>query len=126
MAPMEAIEGQDRDVDRKSSARFSRERKSWSLLRDRFFSFGLALVFAVIVWIVGKPVTDTEATTVIGYVLPDSPARSRSSATRATRSSQSITTPSLALAASAIPVMWRIVTSTTPTIPVVVERGDQQ
>ena len=38
------------------------------------FSFLLAAVFAIIVWQVGRPVTEAERTTTIGYVVPDSPA----------------------------------------------------
>ena len=38
------------------------------------FSFLLAVAFAVIVWIAGRPVSEAEATTVIGAVEPDSPA----------------------------------------------------
>ncbi len=38
------------------------------------FSFGLAFLFAVLVWKVGRPVSESERTTVIGYVSPGSPA----------------------------------------------------
>ncbi len=38
------------------------------------FSFLLAIVFAVIITVVGRPVTEAESTTTIGYVVPDSPA----------------------------------------------------
>src|SRR5262245_32117089 len=38
------------------------------------FSFGLALVFAVLVWKIGRPVSETETTTTIGYVFKGSPA----------------------------------------------------
>src|SRR5207248_1106706 len=38
------------------------------------FSFLLAVVFAVFIWIEGRPVSESEATTNIGYVVPDSPA----------------------------------------------------
>ncbi len=38
------------------------------------FSFLLAAVFAVIVWQVGRPVSEAERTTTIGFVNPDSPA----------------------------------------------------
>jgi regulator of sigma E protease len=38
------------------------------------FSFGLALVFAVLVWQIGRPVPETETTTTIGYVMTNSPA----------------------------------------------------
>src|SRR5438046_9478176 len=34
----------------------------------------LALSFAGVVWVVGHPVGESDSTTVIGYVLPDSPA----------------------------------------------------
>jgi len=38
------------------------------------FSFGLAVLFAVIISVVGRPVSQSESTTTIGYVMPDSPA----------------------------------------------------
>lgn len=34
----------------------------------------LAVLFSLIVWVVGRPVSQSEATTTIGYVFPDSPA----------------------------------------------------
>src|SRR6266478_9485847 len=38
------------------------------------FSFLLALAFAVVVMVVGRPVSEAETTTIIGYVEKDSPA----------------------------------------------------
>ncbi|MDR3377227.1 MAG: RIP metalloprotease RseP [Verrucomicrobiae bacterium] len=38
------------------------------------FSFLLAVAFAVVVWQVGKPSSDTDSTTTIGWVQPDGPA----------------------------------------------------
>ena len=38
------------------------------------FSFGLAIIFAVIVWKVGKPTNDADNTTTIGWVEPTGPA----------------------------------------------------
>ena len=38
------------------------------------FSFLLAAVFAIIVWQVGRPVSEAERTTTLGYIVPDSPA----------------------------------------------------
>ena len=38
------------------------------------FSFLLALAFAVVVWVVGRPVTESENSTVIGWVDPSGPA----------------------------------------------------
>src|SRR5687767_8911374 len=73
MAPMEIMEGQ---------ATKSREELPPVSARDKIivafagplFSFGLAVVFALIVAFVGRPVSETETTTVIGYVDKDSPA----------------------------------------------------
>ena len=72
----------------------------------------------------GKPVTDSEATTVIGYVLPDSPA-----------DQAHLQTGDKILSIDHHPIKrfggigdsgeWRIITSTAETIPVVVQRGDQ-
>ena len=36
------------------------------------FSFGLAILIACIVWGIGRPVSQTETTTVVGYVFPES------------------------------------------------------
>ena len=38
------------------------------------FSFLLAIVFATILWIVGRPLSEAETTTTVGYVLPNEPA----------------------------------------------------
>ena len=38
------------------------------------FSFLLALLFATIVWIVGRPMAEADTTTIVGYVAPDTPA----------------------------------------------------
>jgi regulator of sigma E protease len=40
-----------------------------------FFSFLLAVAFAVIVWLVGYPVSESDMTTVVGYISPESPAK---------------------------------------------------
>lgn len=88
------------------------------------FSFGLALVFACIVWQVGKPVRFEEGTTIVGFVVPNNPAEKAHllpgdkvlsidghAVHRFSGGSDSIT--------------WRIVTSTADTIPIVVQRGEQ-
>ena len=124
MAPMEAVEGKS-ETPRENLPPASPGKKIVVAFAGPLFSFGLAVLFAVIVWIVGKPVTDTEATTVIGYVLPGSPA------------DQAHLHPGdkiLSIDHHSIDrfggigdsVMWRIVTSTAPTIPIVVQRDEQQ
>jgi len=73
MAPMEAIEGKT-DTPKEDLPPASPWHKIIVAFAGPLFSFGLAIVFACIVWAVGKPVTYTETTTVIGYVDPTGPA----------------------------------------------------
>jgi regulator of sigma E protease len=73
MAPMEAIEGES-EVPREALKPISPMDKIIVAFAGPLFSFGLAAVFAVIVYFVGRPVSEPEGTKVIGYVEPDSPA----------------------------------------------------
>jgi len=73
LAPMEAIEGKV-DLDRETLPPVSVLDKIIVALAGPLFSFGLAIVFAWLVWIVGRPVSESDATTVIGYVEKSSPA----------------------------------------------------
>jgi regulator of sigma E protease len=73
LAPMDIIEGKA-DVDRAQLPRISALDKIIVAFSGPLFSFLLAVVFAVIIWVVGRPVSESEATTMIGYVMPDSPA----------------------------------------------------
>src|SRR5215472_158633 len=74
LAPMDIIEGKA-DVDRAKLAPISALDKIIVAVAGPLFSLLLALFFAGIVWVVGHPVSETDSTTVIGYVLPDSPAQ---------------------------------------------------
>ncbi|MBL9137773.1 MAG: site-2 protease family protein [Verrucomicrobiales bacterium] len=73
LAPMEAIEGHS-DLDRAKLPPVAPIDKIIVAIAGPLFSFGLAVIFAVAVWWLGRPVSEAEATTTIGYVLPDSPA----------------------------------------------------
>src|SRR5919205_1226513 len=73
LAPMDIIEGKA-DLDRAKLPRISALDKIIVAFAGPLFSFLLAVLFAVIIWIIGRPVSESEATTVIGYVVPDSPA----------------------------------------------------
>ena len=73
MATMEAIEGKS-DSPVEQLPPISALDKIIVAFAGPLFSFLLALVFAVVVWIVGRPVSDAETTTTIGYVVKDGPA----------------------------------------------------
>src|SRR5881398_123776 len=73
LAPMDIIEGKA-DVDRAKLAPISALDKIIVAVAGPLFSLLLALSFAGVVWVVGHPVGESDSTTVIGYVLPDSPA----------------------------------------------------
>src|SRR5438477_4427110 len=74
LAPMDIIEGKA-DVDRAKLAPISALDKIIVAVAGPFFSLILALFFAGIVLVVGHPVCELDSNTIIGYVLPDSPAQ---------------------------------------------------
>ncbi|MCC6231909.1 MAG: site-2 protease family protein [Verrucomicrobiales bacterium] len=73
LAPMEAFEGRT-DLDRAQLPPVTPLDKIIVAAAGPVFSMGLAITFAVVVWVLGRPVSEAEATTTIGFVLPDSPA----------------------------------------------------
>lgn len=73
LAPMDIIEGET-DVPREALPQASVLDKMIVAFAGPLFSFLLALFFAVIVWTIGRPVSESEATTTVGYVVPGGPA----------------------------------------------------
>src|SRR6476646_2521665 len=73
LAPMDMIEGKA-DVDRAALPKISALDKIIVAIAGPLFSLLLALFFDCVVWAVGHPVSDSDLTTVIGYVHADSPA----------------------------------------------------
>ena len=74
LAPMDIIEGKA-DVNRARLPKISALDKIIVAVAGPLFSVLLALCFAGVVWAVGHPVSEADSTTVIGYVMPDSPAQ---------------------------------------------------
>jgi regulator of sigma E protease len=74
LAPMDIIEGKA-DLDRAKLPRISALDKIIVAVAGPLFSLLLALFFAGVVWVVGHPVSESDSTTIIGYVMPDSPAQ---------------------------------------------------
>ncbi len=73
MATMEAIEGKT-DEKAEQLPNVSPLDKIIVAVAGPLFSFLLAILFAVIVWQVGKPLTVTDDAPVLGWVVPDGPA----------------------------------------------------
>src|ERR1700736_5606436 len=73
LAPMDMIEGKA-DLDRARLPKISALDKIIVAIAGPLFSVLLALFFACVVWAVGHPVSESDLTTVIGYVEPNSPA----------------------------------------------------
>jgi regulator of sigma E protease len=73
LAPMESVEGGSKH-DRAALPPVTALDKIIVALSGPVASMLLALLCAVIVWFVGRPVSQAETSTVIGYVLPEGPA----------------------------------------------------
>ena len=122
MAPMEMIEGKS-DKPSEPLPPISALDKIIVAFAGPLFSFGLAVLFAVVVWGVGKPEQQSKDSTTIGWVVPDGPAWKAG-----LRPGDKI----LAVdnhpvtefgSASQDSVVWRIVTSEGDNIPITVERN---
>ena len=74
LAPMDIIEPKA-DVDREALPPVSALDKIIVAVAGPFFSVLLAFAFAAIVWMAGYPVSESDMTTVVGYVMPESPAK---------------------------------------------------
>jgi regulator of sigma E protease len=74
MATMEAIEGKPDEAAAEPLPNVSPLDKIIVAFAGPLFSFALAVVFAFIVWGVGKPVNGTDDSTTIGWVDPNGPA----------------------------------------------------
>ena len=73
LAPMDMIEG-EADVPREKLPNISAFDKTIVAFAGPLFSFGLAILLACLVYVIGRPVSEPETTTKIGYVEPGMPA----------------------------------------------------
>jgi regulator of sigma E protease len=122
LAPMDMIEGKA-DVDRTQLPKISAFDKIIVAFAGPLFSFLLAVVFAIFIWVVGRPVSESEATTIIGYVMPASPAAEAGLKAGDKILSVDGHTVTRFGGMSEDSISWRIVRSEGETIPITVERN---
>jgi regulator of sigma E protease len=124
MAPMETIEGKT-ETPREELPPASPGDKIIVALAGPLFSFLLALFFATIVWVVGKPTTYSDNTTMIGFAVPGGPAYQAG-----IRDGDVFKTidghPVRRWLGVPDGVTWRIITSTHSKIKIVVDRGGRE
>ncbi len=125
MAPMDLIEGKGEDGEKKEPLpAISPLDKIIVAFAGPLFSFLLAVVFAVIVWVVGKPM-EMDKTTTIGWVVPEGPAW-KAGLQAGDKILEMDNKPISQWAPPAQDsVMWRIIASEGTNIPVKYERAGE-
>ncbi len=123
LAPMEAVEGGTKH-DRAVLPPVSAMDKIVVALAGPVASMTLALICAVVVWGVGRPVSQAETTTVIGYVLPEGPAAQAGlePGDKILEVNHHPVTRFAGMASMRQSVMWNVVRSEEPLIAVKFER----
>jgi regulator of sigma E protease len=123
MATMETIEGKA-ETGTQALPPISALDKIIVAIAGPLFSFLLALVFAFVVWVVGRPVSEAEMTTTIGYVEKDGPA-DKVGLKAGDKILEVDGQPVTKFMGMGDSVMWRVVRSTGDTIPIKVDRGGE-
>lgn len=121
LAPMDIIEGKA-DVDRAKLPPISALDKIIVAVAGPLFSLLLALFFACVVWAVGHPVSESDLTTVIGYVEKDSPAE-KAGLLPGDKILEVDGKPVTRFSGMNDSVVWNVLRSEEATVPFKVERG---
>jgi regulator of sigma E protease len=121
LAPMDMIEGKA-DLDREALPKISALDKIIVAIAGPLFSLLLALFFACVVWAVGHPVSESDLTTVIGYVHADSPA-AKAGLQPGDKILEVDGRPVSRFFGMNDSVVWNIVRSEGPSIPFKIERA---
>ena len=120
LAPMDMIEGKA-DMDRAALPKISALDKIIVAVAGPLFSVLLALFFACVVWAVGHPVSESDLTTVIGYVQKDSSA-AKAGLQPGDKILEVDGRPVTRFFGMNDSVVWNVVRSEGPTIPFKIER----
>jgi len=120
LAPMDMIEGKA-DLDRAALPKISALDKIIVAVAGPLFSILLALFFACVVWAVGHPVSESDLTTVIGYVQKDSSA-AKAGLQPGDKILEVDGRPVSRFFGMNDSVVWNVVRSEGPTIPFKVQR----
>lgn len=123
LAPMDIIEGKA-DMEREKLPPISALDKIIVAVAGPLFSLLLALFFAVIVYAVGHPVSESDLTTVIGYVERDSPAE-KAGLAPGDKILEVDGKPVVRFSGMNDSVIWNVLRSEEPTIPIKVERAGE-
>ncbi|MFM8720002.1 MAG: site-2 protease family protein, partial [Chthoniobacterales bacterium] len=126
LAPMESVEGESKH-DRAALPPVGAMDKIIVAISGPLASMTLALLCAVIVWFIGRPVSEAETTTVIGYVLPEGPAAKAGlqAGDRILEVNGHPVSKFAGMGNMRKSVTWNVVRSEEPLIPIEFERNGQ-